>query len=313
MIIGILLTLLLLVLGAAYYTFRIAFYNPEKKKLLPCPPMDGPQYEAYRTKMTQWRKELEELPFEAITVTSFDGTVLFGRYYHIKDGAPLQLQFHGYRGCGSRDFCGGNKLARESGHNTLIVDQRAQGRSGGNVITFGIREREDCLSWVNYAAKRFGDIPIFLSGVSMGAATVLMAAELPMPDQVVGIMADSAYTSPAAIIQKVAKDMGFPPKAAFPLICLGAKLFGGFSVTACSAEQAVRHASLPILLIHGGDDRFVPCEMSREIAAACTAPITFAEFPDAGHGISLLVDYDRYESLVSRFVADCLSKKIPKP
>mgnify|MGYP001117318828 CR=1 FL=1 len=160
-----------------WLAYRKAFYSPEERKediyALP----QGEQYENERQRMLSLIREMDEIPYEAVSISAQDGTKLAARYYHVRDGAPLQIQFHGYRGTALRDFCGGNKLARESGQNTLVVDPRAHGKSGGTTITFGIRERWDCLSWVEYVNQRFGsDTPIFLSGVSMGAATVLMAS-----------------------------------------------------------------------------------------------------------------------------------------
>ena len=129
------------------YAYRVAFYvSPRLKKQKPSVPQ-GAQYQGERERMLALIRELEEIPYEPVTIRARDGMVLAGRYYHVRDGAPLQIQFHGYRGGAVRDFCGGNKLARESGQNTLLVDQRAHGNSGGSTITFGIRERWDCLSW----------------------------------------------------------------------------------------------------------------------------------------------------------------------
>lgn len=240
-------------------------------------------------------REMDEIPYEAVTISAYDGTKLAARYYHVRDGAPLQLQFHGYKGSALRDFCGGNKLARESGQNTLVVDQRAHGKSCGTTITFGIRERLDCLSWVEYANHRFGpDTPIFLSGVSMGAATVLMASELEFPANVVGIIADCPYSSPEAIIRKVCReDMHLPPVLVMLFIRLGARLFGHFDLKETSAVQAVRNTNIPILLLHGEDDRFVPCDMSREIFDACLSYKIRKSFPGAGHGLSYIVDTEK--------------------
>jgi len=301
----ILIVLLLGIISAALYTYLVAFHASDKQKQKPVLPPSGPAYDPYYTQMCALMDELDAIAYEPISISADDGTVLRGRYYHCADHAPLQIQFHGYRGSILRDFCGGSKLARESGHNILLVDQRAHGDSGGHCITFGLLERQDCLCWANYAAARFPGTPIFLSGVSMGAATVLMASSLPLPEQVVGIMADCPFTSPADIIRKVAKDMGFPPKLAFPFIRLGAKLFGHFTLSEEGAVDAVRHAKLPILLIHGEEDDFVPCDMSRRIADACGAPLTFATFPHAGHGMSFLADPERYKALMDQFVAAC--------
>lgn len=295
------------VVGAlSYYTYRTAFYNK------PNPNEDiyrlphGEQYECERERMTALIAEMAEIPFEEVWIESFDGTRLFGRYYHKRDGAPMQIQFHGYHGRALRDFCGGNKLARDAGQNTLVVDQRAHGRSGGHTITFGIKERYDCLCWARYASERFGaDTEIFLSGVSLGAATVLMASEFELPKNVVGIIADSAYSSPEAIVRKVCCDKGYPPRLTMPFLKLGALLFGRFRLTACSAANAVKNATVPILLIHGEDDRFVPCEMTKEIYAACGDRAICETFPEAGHGISFIVDTARYASVVERFTAMC--------
>ena len=59
---------------------------------------------------------------------------------------------------------------------------------------------------------------------------------------------------------------------------------------------------MPILLIHGEDDHFVPCEMSREIAANCASRVVVQTFPGAGHGLSYLVDPQRYERVVFDFL-----------
>ena len=292
----------------ARYSYRTAFYSPEKRKEDDYAIPRGEQYEKERQRMLSLIRQMDEIPYEAVTISAQDGTKLSARYYHVRDGAPLQIQFHGYRGTAVRDFCGGNKLARESGQNTLDVDQRAHGKSGGTTITFGIRERLDCLCWAEYANQRFGsDTPVFLSGVSMGAATVLMASELELPTNVVGIIADCPYSSPEAIIRKVCReDMHLPPALVMPFIRLGARLFGHFDLREASALEAVQHTHIPLLLIHGEDDRFVPCDMSREIFDACTGEKTRITFPGAGHGLSYIVDTETYSEAVSRFVDQCL-------
>ena len=299
------LLLLIAIMGFSLYAYKTAFYSSPRMrgKLLELPKNEN--YDSSRS--AKLYQEMETVPYEEVYITSHDGLRLFGRYYHVADGAPLQIQFHGYRGSGIRDFCGGNKLAREAGQNTLVVDQRAHGKSEGDMITFGILERYDCLSWANYAARRFGsDTPIFLTGISMGAATVLMASDLPLPKNVVGIIADCPYSSPAAIIRKVCGEMGFPPTIAFPFVKLGAYLFGGLRFGNCCASESVARSDLPILLIHGEKDNFVPCEMSHKIHAACKGRHEIHTFQDAEHGLSYLQDTPRYERVVHAFVNSCL-------
>lgn len=297
--------LLLLLLAAAYITYRIAFHSPDKTQNdIHNIPKDE-QYVPHKDVMLRMIDTLNERPCERVRILSDDGLRLCGRYYHVKDGAPLDIGFHGYRGSAIRDFCGGVNISFETGHNVLLVDQRAQGESEGHTMTFGIKERYDCLRWIAYANKRFGDdTEITLYGVSMGAATVLMASGLDLPGNVRRVIADSPYSSPKKIIKTVCGYLKLPPDLVYPVIALGALLFGHFRLSAETAANAVRHAKIPILIIHGEDDRFVPCEMSAEIAEANPRTVRRETFPQAGHGISYMQDKDRYERLIREFMKD---------
>ena len=294
---------ILVILVAAFYAYRVAFYVPPsyQENVYDLPP--GEQYERNHETMRKCIDRLSGLPFESVTITSFDGKKLFGRYYHTRDGAPLQIQFHGYRGSAMRDFCGGTPFAQRMGHNALVIDQRSHGRSEGHTIAFGVLERFDCQSWCRYAEKRFGgETPMILVGVSMGAATVLMASDLELPENVKAIVADCPYSTPKAIICKVAAEMGLPRKAAGIVCSMGAFLYGKFRLGAASAVEAVRKTKLPILLIHGKDDHFVPCHMSQEIYDACVSEKELHTFPNAGHGMCYLEDPKRYEAVVEDFL-----------
>ena len=293
--------LILTAAALSYYAYRKAFLSDRKRQedwdgFIRRAGEEGPQ-------VRELMEQLKEITAEDVFINSFDGLKLHGRYYHVKDGAPLDIQFHGYNGNAMRDFCGGNKISRESGHNSLLIDQRAHGMSQGKTISFGINERKDCLSWVRYAVERFGeDTEIVLSGVSMGAATVLMASDLGLPKNVKAIVADCGYSSPKAIINKVMRDSGLPDKLMYPFVWLGAMVFGKFNLTESSAVSAVSESDVPILIIHGGADDFVPCYMAEEIYKACRSEKKLLIVPGAGHGMSYLVDKDLYEKTVKDFI-----------
>ena len=282
------------VLLISYVCYSMAF-KAEKEERDPHAPIKLAGYAEVRDRMDALITELESTPYEPITITSHDGLSLTARYYHYAVGAPVEIQMHGYRGHALRDFCSGARDARDRGHNLILVNQRSHGGSG-KCITFGVKERYDCHSWVSYAVERFGeDVKIILIGISMGAATVLMASELDLPKNVKCIMADCPYSSPKAIIKKVIGDMKLPAAVAFPLVRLGGLIFGGFDVCAASAVEAVKNTDIPILLIHGEGDSFVPCYMSEEIYAASDKSRTrLVTFPGAEHGLSYFSDTDGY-------------------
>ena len=298
-----LIILILLLLGGSWYAYSISFYSPKSRRTAPDAPMLGSQYEAVSGNIHRISGIMQRYTFEEVQINSFDGTKLYGRYYHFRDDAPVEILFHGYRSHPYRDCSGGHALCRKMGFNALVVDQRAHGNSGGHTICFGIKERKDCLCWINYLNRRFdSNTPIILSGLSMGAATVLMTASLPLPENVSCIIADSPYSAPSAIIEKVCNDRHYPVLLCRPFLHLAALIYGGFLLNSCTAKESVRTATVPILLIHGEADHFVPCDMSLEIAANCASRMEVATFPDAGHGLSYMVDPIRYEQVITHFL-----------
>ncbi len=297
-ILFILLIAVTLIFIATTITYKIVFYNspkrPEQDLSLPL----GEQYQKHLPEIQHFMEEMQKDPFEEITITSYDGLKLYGRYYHFEDNVPLKIEFHGYRGSAFRDFCCGNSIGKKMHNNVLVVDQRAHGKSEGTMITFGIKERFDCLSWTEYATNRFKDTPIFLSGVSMGAATVLMASELNLPSSVVAIIADCGFSSPKEIICHVCKNMKLPPKLIYPFVALAARLYGNFSLTSASAIEAVKHAKIPIFFAHGEEDDFVPCYMSRQMYETCASDKTILTVPGASHAMCYLEATPTYEKYV---------------
>ena len=294
----------LLVLLTAFICYRMAFYADRRKQ--PDPEEyaipEGEIYEPYRDVMVGWMKEVRAMPHEDITLKSFDGLTLRGKFYEYAPGAPMELMFHGYRGAAERDLCGGVQRCFALGRSALIVDQRACGGSEGHVITFGVMEYRDCLTWLDYADKRFGpDRKFILTGISMGASTVLIAAGRPLPENVIGVLADCGFTSAKAIIRKVIGQMGLPQGLAYPFVKLGAKLYGRFDLEEVCALEAVKHCQVPVILFHGEADDFVPCQMSRENFEACGARKRLVTVPGAGHGLSYLVAPEAYLEALEEF------------
>ena len=286
----------------SYCCYWVAFYNPISRhsESIVIRKKTDPE------NISHLCQEMAEQPCEKIMIRAFDGVMLAGRYYHRNDDGPIHIQFHGYRGNGVRDFCFVHHICQKHNINTLVVDQRAHGDSGGNTMTSGILERLDCLSWARYVQGRFGsNCKIFLSGVSMGAATVLMASSLPLPENVTGIIADCSYSAPGGIIRKVIWDMHAPAWLLYPFVVFGALVFGGFRIWETNPVQAVEKTRIPILLIHGSEDKFVPYEMSNRIFEHCNGKKYLEIFPGAGHGGCCATDPVRYEKILCSFMSNC--------
>ena len=306
----ILLVLLLFVLSASYYAFFRTFgktramRDPDPVSFMR-DKVGTADYEGHKKRIDK----VNSVPYERVFHRGRDGVRLSARYYAGKADAPVVIFFHGYRSNAIHDGCGLHEIAHARGYHMLFCDQRAHGFSRGHCLTFGIRERLDAKSWAEYAAKRFPGAPIFLSGISMGASTVLMAASLPLPENVVGVLADCPYSSPKEIIGSVCGKMGLPSRYVYPLIRLGALLYGGFDPNETDVIRSVRMKTPPILIVHGTADTFVPTEMSVRIDAAASGKHTLVLVEGADHGKSYTVDPVLYVKTMTDFMEVCLKHR----
>ena len=296
-VLSIIFAVCFLLLIFMYILFRLIFYVPKRNPEAPVELIlpSGKIYEPYWDIMRHWAEECRNTPHEVFQITSFDGLNLYGKYYESTPGAPIELMFHGYRGSAERDLSGGMYRCFQLGHNALIVDQRCAGRSDGNVITFGIFEHRDCLRWVDFMVSHFGpDVKIILTGISMGASTVLIASDKGLPANVIGILADCGFHSVKEVICSVANSIHLPSKLIYPLIKLSAKLFGHFDLEEFTAEESLKNCRIPVLFFHGEDDAYVPSYMSQRNYNACSSRKKLILIPGAGHGLSFPVAPKRY-------------------
>lgn len=292
----------------ALFCFLKVFYSPKRKPLqeneFHYPP--GKEYEPFYEQMTAWMKDVRSRPQEAVSVTSFDGLTLRGAYYEYSPDSPIELLFHGYQGTAERDLSGGVERCFALGRSVVLIDHRGSGKSDGHVLTFGAKERKDCLTWIDFATQKFGkERPLIIGGISMGAATVLLAAGEALPENVVCVMADCGYSSAKEIIKKVVREMHLPADMVYPFIKLGAKIFGRFDLDEASPIEAVKHSKTPIVFIHGEADDYVPYEMSVRMYEACTSKKKLVPIHGAGHGLAFPVDKQAYIQGLKEFQEEC--------
>ncbi len=306
-ILGGVAALSLLYLAACYVCFRLTFYVSRRKRPeYDLPP--GKVYEPYYDRLRAWIDASRAIPHEDVYITSHDGLRLHGAYYECDPDAPVEILIHGYRGSAERDMAAGVERCFAMGRNALLVNQRAASKSEGRVITFGAREHRDCLAWVDYLVARFGnEKKIILTGISMGAATVMLAAGEPLPENVVCVLADCGYSSAPAIIKKVLKtDLKLPVWLFYPLIRVGGILYGGFDVERISPARAMARATVPVIFIHGDNDLFVPHTMSEECFAACASEKKkLVIIHDAGHALAFPFAPDAYYKALYDFQKEC--------
>lgn len=290
--------LLLLIIAGLIWAFKTAFVRNDIRLM----DVDSGPLAKYKETFDEGYKYLDSMKGKRVYTRSIDGLRLAATYYN-NDSETTILLFHGYRSDGRFDFACVVKYYIELGLNVLVVDQRSSGESEGKLITFGIKERYDVVKWVEFINRHYAPKNIFLSGVSMGASTVMMAANLRLPDNVRGIIADCGFTSATDIIKRVAR-RAFKINATpiLPLLNVGCKMFGKFSLYEIDTVKALSESDIPIFFIHGKCDNFVPCEMSEISYKAARAEKYIYLVENADHGISFLVDPIGIQKQISDFV-----------
>lgn len=246
---------------------------------------------------------LEKNATEKVCVTSSDGLKLTGHIYPADKPQRVVIAFHGWRSSWSSDYGTTAEVFHDNNCTMIYPDQRSQGESEGEHIGFGVLERKDVPVWVDFAVQRFGtDIPIYLCGISMGAATVLMAADYDYPPNVKGILADCGFTSPHAIWSHVMScNLRINEKLSYPIANYFINKKASYDGDEYSTLEALSKTKLAVLIIHGDADTFVPVDMAYKNYNACSADKELLIVHGAGHGMSYFTETENYQRKVLDF------------
>lgn len=243
---------------------------------------------------------------ETVQIESRDGVLLTGHWRPHPHAKRVIVAMHGWRSSWSRDFGTISSYWEAQECSVLYAEQRAQNNSGGDYMGFGVLERYDCLDWIDWVNEHCGrEMPVYLCGISMGATTVLMAAGLPLPENVRGVMADCGFTSPHAIWKHVTTQnlhLHYGMKGRLADAMFRRRIPSASDKY--STVDALRESRVPILLVHGADDHFVPVEMSYENYLACPGSRRLLVVPGADHGMSYFADPEKYTEAMQTFWAE---------
>lgn len=247
---------------------------------------------------------------ERLTICSTRGEELVGYLTYPKEESKVFVLFaHGYHADHNGDPANFLQYYVEKGYNFLAVDHVASGESEGNFVGFDYFEHKDCLRWINYLVKRFGeDIKIILHGVSMGGATVCQMVDK-VPKQVKLAISDCPYTSALEEFELTANSVGV--KRTNTLLFLFNemnKAFAKFDLKDTDVRMAVANSKVPMLFVHGGDDTFIPQQMSRNLYSLCPHPKEYFLVNGAKHAESIRIDEQGYHKRLDDFISKYLGE-----
>lgn len=259
----------------------------------------------------QWKDWVSSQKFEPMNIVSRDGMQLSG--YYLKAPLPtnkLVILTHGYLGNAKQMGLFGQYYHEELGFNIFMADARGHGKSEGDYYGFGWPDRLDLIDWTETLVNKLGaDTEVVYHGLSMGAATVLMASgEEGLPRQVKAIVADSPYESVYQLFAYQMNRMFHLP--AFPLLdstSLLTKIRAGYLFKEASALKQVEKTNVPILFIHGKADTFIPMEMTENMYEHTSSDTELYLVDRANHGESFAMQKVDYKYKVQHFLSNHLN------
>lgn len=242
------------------------------------------------------------------TVVEINGNRLNAMYISAPTPSNrVAVLIHGYKDCNAMMLQVGD-IYYHMGYNLLLPDLYAHGKSEGDHIRMGWLDRLDVMKWMEIANEKFrGDsaaTQMVVHGISMGAATTMCVSGETLPAYVKCFVEDCGYTSVHDEFAHELKDMfGLP---SFPLLNVASTLCKwkyGWDFEEASPLNQVKKCHLPMLVIHGTNDDFVPTAMAQPIYDAKPQPKALYMAQGSAHARSLSDHRQEYTAKVRQFTA----------
>jgi pimeloyl-ACP methyl ester carboxylesterase len=230
-----------------------------------------------------------DLAYEEVSLQSSDGVALSGWWVPVADPLGSVVMVHGFNRT-RVEMVKKVPFVHERGWNALLFDLRHHGKSGGEATTFGVREKDDVEAAAELARRRSPG-PVVLWGVSLGGASVMLAAaDDPL---VAGVICDSSWGDfRATVTHHIRLFRGWRwwlrvvpvwPVTDEVLFWMGRK--GHFDPEAANVlDAAARLGDRPALFVANSGDRRMPKEIAFKLAAAAGPAAEVLIVPGRSHG-----------------------------
>ena len=242
--------------------------------------------------------------FEKLSIVSSDNLKLYG-FYKDNNSNNLAIVVHGYGG-NHFDVYMQCMMFERRGYSILALDLRAHGDSEGDMLTMGLYEHTDLISWIEKMLE-IKNYKIVLYGISMGASTVCMALGEKLPSNVICAIEDCGFDNANREFSYVFSRNKFKLKWIYKIFYRYVKTVKKIDLKKIDVAKKLAKSQLPVLFIHGGADNFVPTEMVYNLYGAVNesrARLFIVE--GAGHGDAFESNPSLYRQEVYNFLSKYL-------
>ena len=247
-------------------------------------------------------QELKAAADKRFEILSGDGLKLVAHYYPCENADRIIIALHGWRSTWDYDFNGQYEFLHSQNCSILFTEARAHGESEGRYMYYGKKEYDDLKRWILFVRENISaDLPVYLYGMSAGAASAIMVCNDAKGLGIYGVIADSASTSARAAGKMTIKNIHLSPLIFYSQVRFDCYLRLKMDDNEFTPEMAIADSQTPILLIYGTKDRLAPPYMAQKLYDLCKAPKQMVEFKNAGHMKSYYTDPEKYQKALLDF------------
>lgn len=301
---AVLAVLLIIVCGGAIYMFGVSL----DRKVTPTDEEDAYAFlYDHDPSLKVWIDSLrQESALRDTFIVADDGSKLHALYVRSATDSPnTALIIHGYTDNSIRMLMIGHLYNKEMNYNILLPDLRAHGKSDGEYIQMGWKDRLDILKWIDVSKGIYGDTTnMVIHGISMGAATTMMTSGEDLPENIKCFVEDCGYTSVWDEFKHKLKDeYGLPAFPILPVTSLYTQMKVDWNFKEASSLEQIKKSKLPMFFIHGDKDTYVPTWMVNKLYEAKQGEKELWIVPGVEHANAYWDYTDEYVAKTNQFVS----------
>lgn len=186
------------------------------------------------------------------------------------------------------------------GFHCIVYDLRGHGENAPDFTTYGLREGRDLKCLIDDTRARYPELAVLgLHGESLGAATTVSALRYaPAVDFAV---ADCGFADIENVLKGAYRSVHAPTHL-FELADFMGKLRYHYSLKEMRPIDALDGNTVPLLFLHGAEDRFILPANSEAMARRTKGVSELHLIPGAGHAESVLTAPEDYQAFVAGFL-----------
>lgn len=259
----------------------------------------------YLKKINKICKENEGIPSELVSIKSFDNLTLTASYYSSNSDKTI-IMFHGFHALPMVNFGIQLQYFLKRNYNVLLINQRAHEGSEGRYSTYGQKEQNDVLSWINYISQNDKVNSIILYGISMGAASICYASDKITDKKVKLLIIESSFTSVTSLVDHIVSSQHVPSFLFSGPVHFFSRHLAGIKWENNSTIDSLKNNHIPSIFVHGTKDSIAISSFFEDNYNNCLSNKYKIVIDGAPHALCAYHDENKYLDQLGSIIGENL-------